>query len=82
MQKQFNANPIPPEDDLWLVCLQYAQRQTQDELAAYRMAIDYYRANVGVATRISPACVRSMERQAEGLRSILRRGHPDLEVVE
>jgi hypothetical protein len=73
---------IEPQDDLWLACLQYAQRHTSDELHALRMAVDYYRTNVGVASRISPACVRSMQRQADGLRSILRRGEPELEIDE
>ena len=73
---------IAPQDDLWLACLQYAQRKTSDEIQAYRAAMDYYRTNVGVAMSQSPSCVRSMQRQADGLRQILRRGEPDLEIVE
>lgn len=73
---------LEPQDELWLACLQYAQRQTSNELQALRAALDYYRANVGVAMKHSPSCVRSMQRQAEGLRQILRRGEPEMEIEQ
>lgn len=79
---KYAPQPMKPEDELWLACLQYAQRQTSSEIDALRMAVDYYRVNVGVASRISPACVRAITRQAEGLRQILRRGEPEMEIEE
>ena len=82
MTQPFSNAPIEAHNDLWLACWSYAQRKTTNERDALRMAVDYYRTNVGVAAKSSPATVRAMQRQADGLWQVLRQGREELEVVE
>ena len=77
-----DPKPIEAHNSLWLACLAYAQRTTSNELEAYRKANDYYRENVGVSSKTSPSCVRSMQRQADGLWQVLRQGRSEMETEQ
>lgn len=67
---------------LWHECRTYAARSTADKAEQDRMAREYFFANAAPCVDVSPAVLRELENRVEGLRSINRRGVPELEIVE
>ncbi|MFO7946027.1 MAG: hypothetical protein R6V19_04350 [Armatimonadota bacterium] len=71
---------ITPERAMWIECYTRARRESLDENAALRKAVDYMLENFRQAIRVSPAAARSVETQTEGMRRINQRDREALEL--
>lgn len=83
---QFNVKTSDNEPHklflLWHECRTYAAKSTTDEAERDRRAREHFFANAIPCVDMSPSVLRELSNRVEGLRSINRRGLPDLEAVE